>query len=143
MFTYVCQNIIRALIFIFTQAIIHFRFALKVFLVFQNSFCTINTITHFTLQGLLYVQWYIICILYFFILTKAEAGLIKQQLFNDCLQYLSIGASLWHLNFSTPFEFPIWTENYLNLFVSCVSSHLRKQFLYKSGSCVLKFTSIQ
>ena len=143
MFTYVCQNIIRTHIFIFPQAVIHSRFAFKFVFVFQNGIFKINTITYFILQGLLYAQWYIIVSLVFSIKAKAGAKLLKQRLFNDFWQYLSIRASLWNLNFSTHFEFPIGTWNIWNVFVSCVSSWLWKSFLYKSGSRVLKFTSTQ
>ena len=38
MFTYVCQNFTRSLIFIFYQAIIHFWFALKCFSSFKIAF---------------------------------------------------------------------------------------------------------
>ena len=122
MFTYVCQNIIRALLFKFTQAIINSWLAFKFFFVFQNSICKINTINHFNLQGFFYTERYIIGSLSYFILEKADAKLLKQQLFNNFWQYLSIGESLWSLNCSTHFEFPIGTSNILNLFVSCVLS---------------------
>ena len=84
MFTYVYQNIIRALLFIFTQAIIHFRFALK-FFVFLNSIWKINTIIHFTLQGFLYKHQYIIGSLGLFNARKGwrwttETTAIKQLL---------------------------------------------------------------
>ena len=77
------------------------------------------------------------------ILSKADSKLLKKQLVNDFWQYLSIGESLWNLKFSTHFEFPIGTWKNLNVFVSCVLSWLRKRVLYKSGSRVLTFTSIQ
>ena len=77
------------------------------------------------------------------IITKADAKLLKQQLFNYLWQYLRIGSSLWNLNVSTHFSFPIRTWNLLNVFVSCVSSWIWKSFLYKPGSRVLKFISIQ
>ena len=77
------------------------------------------------------------------ILTKADYKLLKQQLFNNFWKYLSIGELLWNLKFSTHFEFPIGTWNILNVSVSCVLSWLWEIFLYKSGSRVIKFTSIQ
>ena len=52
------KNIKRFLLFIFSQAAMHFRFTFIFSFVFKNSICKINTITHFTLQGLFYAQWY-------------------------------------------------------------------------------------
>ena len=77
------------------------------------------------------------------ILSKANAKLLKQQLFNEFWQYLSIGASLWNLKYSTQFEFPIRTWKNLDVFVPYVLSWIWEIFLYKSGSCLLKFTSIE
>ena len=55
MFTYVFHNVIRAHLYIFPQSIIHYWFALNVF-IFQNSICKINTITHFILLGFFNTQ---------------------------------------------------------------------------------------
>ena len=77
------------------------------------------------------------------ILSKDDAKLINQQLLNYFWQYLRIGASIWNLNDSTHFAFPIVTWNLLNVLLSYVSSWLWKKILYKSGSRVLKFISIQ
>ena len=77
------------------------------------------------------------------ILAKADAKLMKQQIFNDLWQPLRIMASFWNLNVSTYFESHIVNWKNLNIFVSCVPSWLWNIFLYKSGSRVIKFTSIQ
>ena len=144
MFTHhVFQNIKRALLFIFLQNIIHSWFAFKLFLFFKIAFAK-----SIQLPTLLFkdssmcndIEWAaLVCL----ILAKTEAELLKQQLFNDFWQYLIIGSSLWYLKNFTHFECTIGTSKNSNVFVSCVLSWLWNFFLFKSGSRVLKFTSIQ
>ena len=68
---------------------------------------------------------------------------LKQQLFDLFWQYLSIRLSMCNFISSIFLAFLIGTTNISNLFLSFVSLCLWNNFLYESGSCVLKFYSIQ
>ena len=90
MFIYVYFNIKRAHPFTFPQAIKHFSFAFNVCLVFQIIIYNINKITPSLLND--YSIRIDISLVAFvcLILAKADAKLLKQQLFNNFWQYLSI-----------------------------------------------------
>ena len=77
------------------------------------------------------------------ILAKADAKLLKQQLFNDFWRNMRVGAFLWNTNAFTTLAFSIGTSNILYESFFCILSWLWKFCLYKSGSRVLKLTSIQ
>ena len=142
MLTYVYQNIIRALIFICPQAIIHFQFTFNFIFVFQNSIFKINTITHFTLQGFLYAQWYIIGGLDLFDTNKGWL----QNTETTAIQWLLLILKDWGIVvkfkcFHTS-SISYWNlKNFRRICILCIIMAL-KIFPYKSGSRVLKFTSI-
>ena len=70
MLSYVCQNIIRAHLFIFPQDIINSLFDFNYFLAFKNSISKINKIAQLTLQRFFYTQWYSIVRLGLFYTSK-------------------------------------------------------------------------
>ena len=111
MFTYVYHNIIRALLFIFPQALIHSWFAFKLFSFFKIAF--LKSIRSPTLIFKDSSMCNDIALEAFFclVLAKYDAKLPKQQIFNDFRQQLNIGASLWNLKCSIHFEFPTGTWN--------------------------------
>ena len=128
MFIYVCQNIIRSLFLIFHQVIMHFWFNFHLFSFFKIAVAkTIRLPTSLSKDSSMRND-ISLSALFWLILSKADTKVLKQQLFNEFWKYLRIRASLWNLNYSTHFSFPIGTWNILNLFISCVLSWLWKSF---------------
>ena len=128
MFTHVFQNIIRSLLFIFYQAVMHFWFNFHFFSFFKIAFAKSIQLPTSLSKDYFFLNDIAFSALLWFILAKADAKPPKQQIFNDFLQYLRIGASFWNLNDSTHFAFPIGTWKNLNVLISCLSLWLRKSF---------------
>ena len=99
-------------------------------MVFQNSICKINVIPKPTWIVNDSSIWFDIALAYliWLILSKSDAKLLKQQLFNVLWQYLGIGALMWNFISSTFLALPIGTTNILNVFLSYISSCLWKKF---------------
>ena len=97
------------------------------FFVFQNRICKINTITHFTLQGFLYTQWYSIVSLCFFNTSKVWLKTTETTAIQSLLTILEHWGIIVKLkNFHT-FWISDWNFKYFKFIcILCIVMALKK-----------------